>query len=153
MSSCTTWSLWATLCLLCLSCPLIVIHLNLRRKEREQKKSTGGKNKKRTRSSSTRLSAKKATPAKKRAGVKKKVESESEDEEAPDTSADVALAQSLAGKRVSARNLDKTGKQFKKQAALAKIREVRLFYSKEFVCHYRMLTNQFFISFFKESGK
>jgi hypothetical protein len=63
-------------------------------------------------------------PAKKRGAVKKKAESDSENDEAPDTSGDVALAQSLAGKRVSARNLDKKGKQFKKQAALAKIREV-----------------------------
>lgn len=84
----------------------------------------GAKNKKRTRSSSTPSSVKKAMPAKKRGNVKKKVESDSEDDDAPDTSGDVALAQSLAGKRVSARNLDKKGKQFKKQAALAKIREV-----------------------------
>lgn len=102
----------------------IVIPSNYRRKEREQKKSVGAKNKKRTRSSSTRSSAKKAMPAKKRGAVKKKAESDSENDEAPDTSGDVALAQSLAGKRVSARNLDKKGKQFKKQAALAKIREV-----------------------------
>ena len=41
-----------------------------------------------------------------------------------DTMGDEALAKSLAGKRVSARNLAKKGKQFKKQAALAKIRAV-----------------------------
>ena len=99
---------------------------NFRRKEREQKKSLGAKNKKRTRSSSTPSSAK-ATPTKKRGAAKKKAEIDSEDDGAPDTSGDVALAQSLAGKRVSARNLDKKGKQFKKQAALAKIREVSYF--------------------------
>jgi hypothetical protein len=55
------------------------------------------------------------------------VESESEeedDEDMDDTMGDEALAKSLAGKRVSARNLAKKGKQFKKQAALAKIRAV-----------------------------
>lgn len=51
-------------------------------------------------------------------------EEEEEEEEAPDVSGDARLAESLAGKRVSARNLVKKGKQFKKQAALAKIREV-----------------------------
>lgn len=77
---------------------------------------------------------KKAPPAKKERSVKKKTESnndedidDDDDEEAPDTSADGLLAQSLAGKRVSARNLDKKGKQFKKQAALARIREVCFF--------------------------
>ena len=49
---------------------------------------------------------------------------EEEDEEMDDTLADEALAKSLAGKRVSGRNLVKKGKQLKKQAALAKIREV-----------------------------
>ena len=55
------------------------------------------------------------------------MESESDDEDdedMDDTVGDEALAKSLAGKRVSARNLAKKGKQFKKQAALAKIRAV-----------------------------
>ena len=43
-------------------------------------------------------------------------EEEEEEEEAPDVSGDARLAESLAGKRVSARNLVKKGKQFKKQA-------------------------------------
>ena len=62
-------------------------------------------------------------------------EDEEEEEENPDVSGDVALAESLAGKRVSARNLDKKGKQFKKAAALAKIREVRftLFFTYSFM--------------------
>jgi hypothetical protein len=50
----------------------------------------------------------------------------------------VALAQSMAGKRVSARNLDKKGKQFKKQAALAKIREVSSFMFGNSTCCFRM---------------
>ena len=104
-------------------------------------KSVGAKNKKRTRSSITPSSAKKAMPAKKRGAVKKKAESDSEDDEAPDTSGDVALAQSLAGKRVSARNLDKKGKQFKKQAALAKIREVRYYFMLDISAfRFRMIT-------------
>jgi len=102
-----------------------------KRKEKEQKKA-GQKKKPTKKRKSAPSKAKKATPAKKKKAAKKQVESESEEEEdeeeeeeAPDTSADVALAQSLAGKRVSARNLVKKGKQFKKQAALAKIRENR----------------------------
>jgi len=104
-----------------------------KRKERELKKA-GQKNK--TTKKRKAAKAKKAMPVKKKKPTKKQVESESEEEEeeeeeddseeeAPDTSADVALAQSLAGKRVSARNLVKKGKHFKKQAALAKIRENR----------------------------
>lgn len=106
---------------------------SLRRKEREQKKAAGGAKKK---TKKRKAAPKKAAPTKKKKPAKKKVESESEEEDedleiddeeeaAPDTSGDVALAQSVAGKRVSARNLVKKGKQFKKQAALAKIREVR----------------------------
>jgi len=105
----------------------------LRRREREQKKAAGAQKKKTKKRKATK--AKKATPAKKKKAPakKEKAESESEEEEGeedededdPDVSGDVALAQSLAGKRVSARNMDKKGKQFKKQAALAKIREVR----------------------------
>ena len=71
-------------------------------------------------------------PAKRKRAVRKKSEIESDEddddddgeEEAPDTSADVLLAQSLSGKRASTRNLDKKGKHLKKQAALARIREV-----------------------------
>jgi hypothetical protein len=75
-------------------------------------------------------------PAKRKRAVRKKSEIESdeedddddEEEEAPDTSADVLLAQSLSGKRASTRNLDKKGKHLKKQAALARIREVCYIY-------------------------
>ena len=42
-----------------------------------------------------------------------------------DTLGDEALAASMAGKRASTRNLAKKGKQFKKQAALAKIKSAR----------------------------
>ena len=99
-----------------------------RRREREKKKSAGAQKKKPTRKRAAPAKAKKAAPPKKKRTVtkKKKVESESEeeDEDMDDTMGDEALAKSLAGKRVSARNLAKKGKQFKKQAALAKIRAV-----------------------------
>ena len=98
-----------------------------KRRDREAKKMAEGSSQK-----------KKKTPAKKKAAAtkskkappkkKQKVEEEeesSDDDEAIDTSQDAALAASLSGKRVSARNLEKKGKQFKKQAALAKIRENR----------------------------
>lgn len=72
---------------------------------------------------------KKAPPTKRRNAKKitKEINSENEDDgnETNDVSADGLLAQSLDGKRVSTRNLDKKGKHFKKQAALARIREVR----------------------------
>jgi hypothetical protein len=103
-----------------------------RRKEREKKKPAGAKKKKPVAKRTAPVrGGKKAPPAKKKRSVRKKTESDDDEdtddednEETPDTSADVLLAQSLAGKRVSARNLDKKGKQFKKQAALARIREV-----------------------------
>ena len=123
--------------LTCASCPVGTIPRNIiRRKERETKKPAGPKKKKAAASKrGAPAKGKKAPPAKKTRGTKKKAESESEDddddsegEEAPDTSADGLLAQSLSGKRVSTRNLDKKGKHFKKQAALARIREVRFVY-------------------------
>ena len=102
---------------------------SIRRREREKKKSAGAQKKKPTRKRAAPAKAKKAAPPKKKRTLtkKKKVESESEeedDEDMDDTMGDEALAKSLAGKRVSARNLAKKGKQFKKQAALAKIRAV-----------------------------
>ena len=122
--------------LTCASWPVGPIpRIPIRRKERETKKPAGPKKKKAATKRGAPAKGKKAPPAKKTRGAKKKAESESEDddddfegEEAPDTSADGLLAQSLAGKRVSTRNLDKKGKHFKKQAALARIREVRFVY-------------------------
>ena len=73
---------------------------------------------------------KKEPPKKRGRKAKKIVESESEDEDdedyegVPDTSADAEIAKSMAGKRVSSRNLDAKGNKFKKAAALAKIRQV-----------------------------
>ena len=128
------WLLVCELTLLtCASCPVGPNLRNpIRRKERETKKPAGPKKKKAAKKRGAPTKGKKAPPAKKTTGAKKKAESESEDddddfeeEETPDTSADGLLAQSLAGKRVSTRNLDKKGKHFKKQAALARIREVR----------------------------
>ena len=100
-----------------------------RRREREQKK---GKSK-------TEKAPKKRPPPKKeppkkrgRAAAKKDVpKSDDEDDDdyaegVPDTSGDAALAQSMAGKRVSTRNLDAKGNKFKRAAALAKIREVSM---------------------------
>jgi len=70
--------------------------------------------------------AKKAAAAKKRKIAKKAMESEDDAaSDKDDTTGDAALAQDLAGRRVSGRNLAKKGKQFKKQAALAKIRKNR----------------------------
>lgn len=71
---------------------------------------------------------------------------EEEDEEMDDTLADEALAKSLAGKRVSGRNLVKKGKQLKKQAALAKIREVCIIWIiilQFFVFQYASLTHPY----------
>jgi len=99
---------------------------HLRRREREQKKATGAQKKKSTRKRAATTKAKKAAPAKKKRVTKKKAESEEEsDEDMDDTLGDEALAASMAGKRTSTRNLAKKGKQFKKQAALAKIKSAR----------------------------
>ena len=68
---------------------------------------------------------KKEPPTKRRNAKKITKEINSENDKTNDVSADGLLAQSLNGKRVSTRNLDKKGKHFKKQAALARIREVR----------------------------
>ena len=111
---------------------LLPIPLIFRRREREQKKAARGK-KAPAKNKRKAPAKKKAAPAKRKAPArKKKVETESEseedydEEEDPVTMGDEALAKSLAGKRVSARNLDKKGKQFQKRAALAKLREVRI---------------------------
>jgi len=99
---------------------------HLRRREREQKKATGAQKKKSTRKRAATTKTKKAAPAKKKRVTKKKAESEEEsDEDMDDTLGDEALAASMAGKRTSTRNLAKKGKQFKKQAALAKIKSAR----------------------------
>eukprot|EP00985_Skeletonema_marinoi_P029069 scaffold26636_cov77-Skeletonema_marinoi.AAC.1 len=100
-----------------------------KRRDREAKKAAeGGQKKKKTpaKKKAAAAKSKKAPPKKKQKVVDEEEEEDlSEEEEAIDTSADAQLAASLSGKRVSARNLVKKGKQFKKQAALAKIRESR----------------------------
>lgn len=100
-----------------------------KRRDREAKKAAeGGSKKKKTpaKKKAAATKSKKAPPKKKQKVVDdEEDESSEEEEEAIDTSADAAIAASLSGKRVSARNLVKKGKQFKKQAALAKIRESR----------------------------
>jgi len=98
-----------------------------KRRDREAKKAAeGGQKKKKTPAKKKAAAAKsKKAPPKKKQKVVDEEEDSSEEEEAIDTSADAQLAASLSGKRVSARNLVKKGKQFKKQAALAKIRESR----------------------------
>ncbi|KAL7550388.1 hypothetical protein ACHAWF_013629 [Thalassiosira exigua] len=108
-----------------------------KRREREQKKEARKKKPEKKPAAKKRAApsrAKRASPAKKKKAAVKESDSEEEEEAggvgaeeegAPDTGGDEALAQSLAGKRVSARNLVKKGKQFKKQAALAKIRQNR----------------------------
>jgi len=101
-----------------------------KRREREAKKAAeGGQKKKKTpaKKKAAATKSKKAPPKKKQkvADDEGADDSSEEEEEAIDTSADAAIAASLSGKRVSARNLVKKGKQFKKQAALAKIRESR----------------------------
>lgn len=99
-----------------------------KRRDREAKKAAEGGQKKKApaKKKAAATKSKKAPPKKKqKVAEEKEEEDSSEDDEAIDTSADAALAASLSGKRVSARNLVKKGKQFKKQAALAKIRESR----------------------------
>lgn len=99
-----------------------------KRREREAKKAAeGGQKKKKTpaKKKAAATKSKKAPPKKKQKVADEGDESSEEEEDAIDTSADAAIAASLSGKRVSARNLVKKGKQFKKQAALAKIRESR----------------------------
>lgn len=106
---------------------------NLRRKEEEEKQLDLGGATKNGRATTTKrgVPAKggKAPPTKRKKAKKitKEINSENDndDEETNDVSADGMLAQSLDGKRVSTRNLDKKGNHFKKQAALARIREVR----------------------------
>jgi len=103
-----------------------------KRRDREAKKAAeGGQKKKKTpaKKKAAATKSKKAPPKKKQKVADEEEDDDSseeeEEEEAIDTSADAAIAASLSGKRVSARNLVKKGKQFKKQAALAKIRESR----------------------------
>jgi hypothetical protein len=80
---------------------------------------------------SKKRSPSKKEPPKKRGRKEKQAEEAKSDEDedyvedVPDTSGDAALAESMAGKRVSTRNLDAKGNKFKRAAALAKIREVR----------------------------
>ena len=100
---------------------------NKRRDKEAKKEAEGGKKKKKTLAKKKAVAAKskKAPPKKKQKVAEEEEEDSSEEDEDIDTTADAAIAASLSGKRVSARNLVKKGKQFKKQAALAKIRESR----------------------------
>lgn len=99
-----------------------------RRREKEQRKINQGKSDK---APSRKRSPSKKEPPKKRGRKDKQTEEPKSDEDEdyeedlPDTSGDAALAESMAGKRVSTRNLDAKGNKFKRAAALAKIREVR----------------------------
>ncbi len=132
--------------------PLLPLNLfypsNFRRKEEEKKQLALGGATKNGRTTTTKrgvpAKGKKAPPTKRRNAKKttKEINSENDDDddETNDVSADGLLAQSLDGKRVSARNLEKKGKHFKKQAALARIREVRpslflLFLFDRFLIH------------------
>jgi hypothetical protein len=97
-----------------------------KRREREAKKMAEGTKKKKKTPAKKKAAATKSkkAPPKKKQKVAEGDES-SDDDDAIDVSQDAAIAASLSGKRVSSRNLEKKGKQFKKQAALAKIRESR----------------------------
>ncbi|ACI64902.1 predicted protein [Thalassiosira pseudonana CCMP1335] len=105
-----------------------------KRREKEQQKMQQAQKPKAKTPPKKRVAAskpKKEPPKKRGRKAKKIVESESEDEDdedyegVPDTSADAEIAKSMAGKRVSSRNLDAKGNKFKKAAALAKIRQNR----------------------------
>ncbi|KAL7521219.1 hypothetical protein ACHAWX_005912 [Stephanocyclus meneghinianus] len=99
-----------------------------KRREKEQRKINQGKSDK---APSRKRSPSKKEPPKKRGRKDKQTEEPKSDEDEdyeedlPDTSGDAALAESMAGKRVSTRNLDAKGNKFKRAAALAKIRENR----------------------------